>query len=149
MQFDWHSTENTRIDRSAIGAPFSSQVHVSWVRRCHSEHYATCTTIQLDRFDSGSDMVWGGISVEGRTNLQVIVNGMQNFTKPQPPSKHICLELFSIFQTGPVKKTTPETKTQFQMKSSTKILNCKLIWKLICGTPFWPISRNVYKLGSM
>ena len=69
----------TRIGRCTIGALFSSQVRAGsrlardrrervWRRR--GEHYAACNIIQHDRFGCGSVMVWGGRSLEGRTNLQ-------------------------------------------------------------------------------
>ena len=44
-----------------------------WRRR--GEHYAACNIIQHDRFSGGSVMVWGGISLEGRTDLHVLANG--------------------------------------------------------------------------
>ena len=44
-----------------------------WRRR--GERYAACNIIQHDRFGGGSVMVWGGISLEGRTDLHVIANG--------------------------------------------------------------------------
>ncbi|KAJ8333842.1 hypothetical protein SKAU_G00411610 [Synaphobranchus kaupii] len=44
-----------------------------WRRR--GERYAACNIIQHDRFGGGSVMVWGGISLEGRTNLHVLANG--------------------------------------------------------------------------
>ncbi|KAJ8354154.1 hypothetical protein SKAU_G00217210 [Synaphobranchus kaupii] len=45
------------------------------VRRRRGKHYAACNIIQHDRFGGGSVMVWGGISLEGRTNLHVLANG--------------------------------------------------------------------------
>ncbi|KAJ8361323.1 hypothetical protein SKAU_G00178480 [Synaphobranchus kaupii] len=45
------------------------------VWRRHGERYAACNIIQHDRFGGGSVMVWGGISLEGRRNLHVLVNG--------------------------------------------------------------------------
>ncbi|KAJ8332732.1 hypothetical protein SKAU_G00425210 [Synaphobranchus kaupii] len=44
-----------------------------WRRR--GERYAACNIIQHDRFGGGSVMVWGGISLQGRTDLHVIANG--------------------------------------------------------------------------
>lgn len=44
-----------------------------WRRR--GERNAACNIIQHDRFGGGSVMVWGGISLEGRTDLHVIANG--------------------------------------------------------------------------
>ncbi|KAJ8348305.1 hypothetical protein SKAU_G00268940 [Synaphobranchus kaupii] len=44
-----------------------------WRRR--GERYAACNIIQHDWFGGGSVMVWGGISLEGRTNLHVLANG--------------------------------------------------------------------------
>ncbi|KAI4877092.1 hypothetical protein NFI96_006680 [Prochilodus magdalenae] len=43
-------------------------------RRC-GVHYATCNIIQHDWFGGGSVMVWGGISLEGRTDLYRLDNG--------------------------------------------------------------------------
>ncbi|KAJ8332481.1 hypothetical protein SKAU_G00422700 [Synaphobranchus kaupii] len=43
-----------------------------WRRR--GESYAACNIIQHDQFGGGSVMVWGGISLEGRTNLHVLAN---------------------------------------------------------------------------
>ncbi|KAJ8349712.1 hypothetical protein SKAU_G00248420 [Synaphobranchus kaupii] len=45
------------------------------VWRRHGERYAACNIIQHDRFGCGSVMVWGGISLEGRTNIHVLANG--------------------------------------------------------------------------
>ncbi|KAJ8332478.1 hypothetical protein SKAU_G00422670 [Synaphobranchus kaupii] len=45
------------------------------VWRCRGERYAACNIIQHDRFGGGSVMVWGGISLEGRTNLHMLANG--------------------------------------------------------------------------
>ncbi|KAI4874581.1 hypothetical protein NFI96_006056 [Prochilodus magdalenae] len=44
-----------------------------WRRR--SECYAACNIIQHDWFGCGSVMVWGGISLEGRTDLYRLDNG--------------------------------------------------------------------------
>ncbi len=41
------------------------------VWRCCGERYGVCNIIQHDKFGSGSVMVWGGISLEGRTDLHV------------------------------------------------------------------------------
>ncbi|KAI4902048.1 hypothetical protein NFI96_033099 [Prochilodus magdalenae] len=43
-------------------------------RRC-GECYATCKIIQHDWFGGGSVMVWGGIFLEGRTDLYRLYNG--------------------------------------------------------------------------
>ncbi|KAJ8349887.1 hypothetical protein SKAU_G00250170 [Synaphobranchus kaupii] len=45
------------------------------VWRCLGERYAACNIIQHGQFGGGSVMVWGGISLEGRTNLHVLANG--------------------------------------------------------------------------
>ncbi|MCJ8746514.1 hypothetical protein PDJAM_G00142610 [Pangasius djambal] len=45
------------------------------VRRSHGERYAACNIAQHDRFGGGSVMVWGGISMEGRTDLYRLDNG--------------------------------------------------------------------------
>ncbi|KAI4904756.1 hypothetical protein NFI96_010311 [Prochilodus magdalenae] len=44
-----------------------------WRRR--GECYAACNIIQHDRFGGGSVMVWGGISLKGRTDLYRLDNG--------------------------------------------------------------------------
>ncbi|KAL0148612.1 hypothetical protein M9458_056052 [Cirrhinus mrigala] len=44
-----------------------------WRRR--GERSAACNILQHDRFGSGSVMVWGGISLEGRTALHVLARG--------------------------------------------------------------------------
>ncbi|KAI4872607.1 hypothetical protein NFI96_005705 [Prochilodus magdalenae] len=43
--------------------------------RRHGECYAACNIIQHDWFGGGSVMVWGGISLEGRTDLYRLDNG--------------------------------------------------------------------------
>ncbi|KAL0180183.1 hypothetical protein M9458_025625, partial [Cirrhinus mrigala] len=45
------------------------------VWRCRGERSAACNILQHDRFGSGSVMVWGGISLEGRTALHVLARG--------------------------------------------------------------------------
>ncbi|KAL0195346.1 hypothetical protein M9458_008918, partial [Cirrhinus mrigala] len=44
-----------------------------WRRR--GERSAACNILQHDRFGSGSVMVWGGTSLEGRTALHVLARG--------------------------------------------------------------------------
>ncbi|KAL6457486.1 hypothetical protein MHYP_G00344490 [Metynnis hypsauchen] len=44
-----------------------------WRRR--GERSAACNILQHDQFGSGSVMVWGGISLEGRTALHVLARG--------------------------------------------------------------------------
>ncbi|KAL0152518.1 hypothetical protein M9458_052241 [Cirrhinus mrigala] len=44
-----------------------------WRRR--GERSAACNILQHDRFGSGPVMVWGGISLEGRTALHVLARG--------------------------------------------------------------------------
>ncbi|KAL0149994.1 hypothetical protein M9458_054653 [Cirrhinus mrigala] len=44
-----------------------------WRRR--GERSAACNILRHDRFGSGSVMVWGGISLEGRTALHVLARG--------------------------------------------------------------------------
>ncbi|KAL0161626.1 hypothetical protein M9458_045351, partial [Cirrhinus mrigala] len=45
------------------------------VWRCRGERSAACNILQHGRFGSGSVMVWGGISLEGRTALHVLARG--------------------------------------------------------------------------
>ncbi len=45
------------------------------VWRSRRERYAACNIIQHDRFGCGSVMVWGGISMEGRTDLYRLDSG--------------------------------------------------------------------------
>ncbi|KAI3362575.1 hypothetical protein L3Q82_001609 [Scortum barcoo] len=45
------------------------------VWRCRGERSADCNILQHDRFGSGSVMVWGGISLGGRTALHVLARG--------------------------------------------------------------------------
>ena len=45
------------------------------VWRSRGERYAACNIVQHDRFGGGSLMVWGGISMEGHTDLYRLDNG--------------------------------------------------------------------------
>ncbi len=45
------------------------------VWRSRGERYAACNIVQLDRFSGGSVMVWGGISMEGHTDVYRLNNG--------------------------------------------------------------------------
>ncbi|MBN3291941.1 TCB2 transposase, partial [Polypterus senegalus] len=45
------------------------------VWRRQGERYAACNVVQHDRFGGGSVMVWGGISMEGRTDIYCVGNG--------------------------------------------------------------------------
>ncbi|KAI3369840.1 hypothetical protein L3Q82_024422 [Scortum barcoo] len=77
--------ENTKIGKFATGALCSctdeSRFTLStcdrrdrvWRRR--GERSAACNILQHDRFGSGSVMVWGGISLGGRTALHVLARG--------------------------------------------------------------------------
>ncbi|KAL0202719.1 hypothetical protein M9458_000737, partial [Cirrhinus mrigala] len=51
-----------------------------WRRR--GECSAACNILQHDRFGSGSVMVWGGISLEGRTALHVLARGSLTAIRP-------------------------------------------------------------------
>ncbi|KAI4897064.1 hypothetical protein NFI96_011413, partial [Prochilodus magdalenae] len=75
-----------RARRPVVGPVLTGQHHESrfylstcdrrgrlW-RRC-GECYAVCNIIQHDWFGGGSVMVWGGISLEGRTDLYRLDNG--------------------------------------------------------------------------
>lgn len=48
------------------------------VWRSKNERYANCNVVEHDRFGGGSIMVWGGISLDGSTDLYVIRNGSLN-----------------------------------------------------------------------
>ncbi|KAI3368419.1 hypothetical protein L3Q82_025380, partial [Scortum barcoo] len=65
------STENTKIGKFATGASvlFSDRVMTE------SGDAVACNILQHDRFGSGSVMVWGGISLGGRTALHVLARG--------------------------------------------------------------------------
>ncbi|KAG2470935.1 TC1A transposase, partial [Polypterus senegalus] len=45
------------------------------VWRRQEERYAACNVVQHDRFGGRSVMVWGGISMEGRTDIYCVGNG--------------------------------------------------------------------------
>uniref|UniRef100_A0A8C7W4M5 Tc1-like transposase DDE domain-containing protein n=1 Tax=Oncorhynchus mykiss TaxID=8022 RepID=A0A8C7W4M5_ONCMY len=80
----WHLPENTKIGKFATGALCSSQMkagshcaHVTdmTVWRRHGERSAACNILQHDQFGGESVMVWGGISLGGRTALHVLARG--------------------------------------------------------------------------
>ena len=48
------------------------------VWRSRGERYADCNIVEYDRFGGGSVMVWGGICIDGRTDLYVIPRGTMN-----------------------------------------------------------------------
>ncbi|KAI3357866.1 hypothetical protein L3Q82_016261, partial [Scortum barcoo] len=51
-----------------------------WRRR--GERSAACNILQHDQFGSGSVMVWGGISLGGRTALHVLARGSLTLVRP-------------------------------------------------------------------
>ncbi len=71
------------IGSCVTGVPFSSQsrFHVSIcdrrvrVWRRAGERYADINIVEYDRYGGGSVMVWGGICLDGRTDLGVIDGG--------------------------------------------------------------------------
>ena len=71
MQDVWHLPENTK------SVLFTDEAHVTdmtdWRRR--GERSAACSILQHNRFGGGSVMVWGGISLGGRTALHVLARG--------------------------------------------------------------------------
>lgn len=85
MELDWHLLKSTRIGKSATGALYfftdKSRFTLSTcdsrerVWRRQGERYAACNVVQHDRFGGGSVMVWGGISMQGRTDLYCLENG--------------------------------------------------------------------------
>ena len=80
QQLDWHWPEIPRISRSATAACSLhrwEQVHTkhmwqAWAWQYNGEHIACNGIIQQDQFGGGSVIVWGGISLEGHTDLHVI-----------------------------------------------------------------------------
>ncbi|TWW66779.1 hypothetical protein D4764_20G0008110 [Takifugu flavidus] len=56
-----------KLDESKFNLSTCDRREGFW--RCRGERYAACNIIQHDRFGSGSVVVWGGISLEGRTDL--------------------------------------------------------------------------------
>uniref|UniRef100_A0A803JSZ8 Transposase Tc1-like domain-containing protein n=1 Tax=Xenopus tropicalis TaxID=8364 RepID=A0A803JSZ8_XENTR len=52
------------------------------VWRLHGECSAACNILQHDQFGSGSVMVWGGISLGGRTALHVLARGSLTAIRP-------------------------------------------------------------------
>lgn len=48
------------------------------VYRRNGERFAQCNFAQTDSFGGGSIMIWGGISLDGRTDLVVLQNGTLN-----------------------------------------------------------------------
>ncbi|KAL0148990.1 hypothetical protein M9458_055794, partial [Cirrhinus mrigala] len=49
---------------------------------CDRQRSAACNILQHDRFGSGSVMVWGGISLEGRTAFHVLARGSLTAVRP-------------------------------------------------------------------
>ena len=45
------------------------------VRRARNECFAPVCVAEHDRYGKGSVMVWAGISMQGKTDLQIIENG--------------------------------------------------------------------------
>ena len=48
----------------------------SRVWRMQGDRYADCCVAEHDRFGGGSVMVWGGISITGKTDLHVIAGNL-------------------------------------------------------------------------
>ncbi|MCI4390161.1 hypothetical protein PGIGA_G00119410 [Pangasianodon gigas] len=66
----WHPVLST--DESRFTLSICDRSERVW--RCRGERYAACNIIQHDWFGGGSAMVWGGISLEGRTDLHMLAN---------------------------------------------------------------------------
>jgi len=74
-----------------------------WRRR--GERSAACNTLQHDRFGGGSVMVWGSISLEGRTALHVLARGTLTairyhffpFGNLRAPNRFCCLWFLPYF----------------------------------------------------
>ncbi|CAJ0932136.1 unnamed protein product [Ranitomeya imitator] len=63
----------TAVDESTFTLSTCDRRDRVW--RCRGERSAACNILQHDRFGSGSVMMWGGISLEGRTALHVLARG--------------------------------------------------------------------------
>ncbi|KAI3368431.1 hypothetical protein L3Q82_025444, partial [Scortum barcoo] len=92
VQDVWHLPENTKIGKFATGIPvlFTDESRFTlstcdrrdrvWRRR--GECSAACNILQHDRFGSGSVMVWGGISLGGRTALHAAIRYRDEILRP-------------------------------------------------------------------
>ena len=62
---------------SHMRADFTSRlvIDVCMCGRDGGERYAECTFVETDKFGGGSFMVWGGVCLRGRTELQVMAAG--------------------------------------------------------------------------
>uniref|UniRef100_A0AAY5KJW3 Tc1-like transposase DDE domain-containing protein n=1 Tax=Esox lucius TaxID=8010 RepID=A0AAY5KJW3_ESOLU len=67
----WHPVLFTDESRFTLS---TCDRHKRVWRRC-GERYAACNIIHHERFGGGSVMVWGGICLEGRTDLHMLANG--------------------------------------------------------------------------
>ncbi|KAK3552357.1 hypothetical protein QTP86_011292 [Hemibagrus guttatus] len=67
----WHSVLFT--DESRFTLSTCNRRERVW--RSRGERYAACNIVQHDRFGGGSVMIWGGISIEGCTDLYRLDNG--------------------------------------------------------------------------
>ncbi|KAI4895530.1 hypothetical protein NFI96_009780 [Prochilodus magdalenae] len=81
LQNDLQQATNVRQIRNRLHEDDESRFTLSTcdrrdrVWRCRGERSAACSILQHDQFGSGSVMVWGGISLEGRTALHVLARG--------------------------------------------------------------------------
>ncbi|KAI3361578.1 hypothetical protein L3Q82_013721, partial [Scortum barcoo] len=64
-----------RARRPQVGVVLTAQHHVTESGDAVENVLPACNILQHDRFGSGSVMVWGGISLGGRTALHVLARG--------------------------------------------------------------------------
>ncbi len=72
-QQNWQTVPVLFTDESRFTLSTCDRRERVW--RSRGECYAACNIVQHDRFGGGSVMVWGGISMEGRTDLYRLDNG--------------------------------------------------------------------------
>ncbi len=70
---NWHTVPVLFTDKSRFTRSTCDRRERVW--RSRGECYAACNIVQHDWFGGGSVVVWGGISMEGRTDLYRLDNG--------------------------------------------------------------------------
>ena len=66
-------------DESRYCLDFTDRHAQVWRRR--GERFLDATISEHDRYDGGSIMVWAGISIGGRTDLHIVMRGMQTYVR--------------------------------------------------------------------